>query len=99
MSATLIGNNVTLKVSAAVSGSTSSNGAAAYTAPANSYAIVNVGGTGTSQGYSVGGQQVRAAGGVFNDLGVIIGPSQAITLQTGSTGTITVSGVLLTNSP
>lgn len=62
MSATLIGNNVTLKVSAAIATSRTSNGTA-YTAPANGYAIINLsfianGGAGYAH-VTVGGQPAQ----------------------------------------
>lgn len=109
MSATLIGNNVTLKVSSAVSG-TGSNGSTLFTCAANGYAIVNIALSSSNSSsvlnVKVGSRLVFqfqpsasiAAPGVTY-YPIHVGPSQAVTLDGGGGGTVDISGIQFINSP
>lgn len=100
MSATLIGNNVTTKVSAAVSVSSTTTGVK-YTAPATGYAIVQVwwsATTGTPTWAIATGKTAPAASTAFTTL--YLGPSQNLEVVTNASAvTFYVAGVEFVNSP
>jgi hypothetical protein len=101
MSATLVSSNTTIKVNAAVSGSgTAGSGGNAniYTAPANGYAIVQVGvSTGGFGSWQVGGRAVAAG----STIHFYVGPNQTVTAINGSgfSNTAVCSGVEFINTP
>lgn len=105
MSATLIGNNVTVKINGAVSNSASATSGATtlYTAPATGYAIVNLFCTafGSSGTFTVGGRVVHSFTGVSTvPIVVYVGPSQVVQITaTGAANTGVISGVDFVNSP
>jgi len=98
MSATLVSSNVTLKVSAAVSGSSSASSTTIYTAPASSYAILNVY-VASGGGFTVGGVTVAGVAANTTFTGVIVGPSQVLATSLGNAVLVAATGVCLTNSP
>lgn len=98
MSATLIGNNVTLKVNAAVSGSSSASSTPIYTAPASSYALLNVY-VASGGGFVVGGVTVAGVAANTTFTGVVVGPGQTLATSLGNAVLVAVSGVSLINSP
>jgi len=97
MSATLVSSNTTIKVNGAVSASTSIS-ATVYTAPANSYAILNLFTNGSFNGQVlVGGQIVNTGASQINTIWV--GPSQSVSTLFVSAGTMYISGVSFINTP
>lgn len=101
MSATLIGNNVTVKINGAVSGTATASGGSAtiYTAPANGYAIVNVciDLSGSAGSITVAGRKVlvfnsgflgpiAASSFVAGGFTVYVGPSQALAIVADAAG-------------
>lgn len=109
MGATLVSNQVTIKINAAVSASntsiTSGSFTTVYTCPANSYSIVNirlVPGT-TNVSFRVGGQDISGTQtSAQTYLGVYVGPGQTVQANNPAVignAAIYVSGVEFTNSP
>ncbi len=104
------GNNVTLKVSAAVSNQITAASGTLYTAAANSYAVVNIAHTylaGSSTAtITVAGRnicQITAGSNTQpsnNNITVYVGPSQAVAFS-GANGAATtyISGVEFINTP
>lgn len=98
MSATLIGNNVTLKISSAVSATVSANNTTStlYTCPANSYAILNVyvtsSSASTSNSIQVDGKTVilLGNGAVVPSVTTTSSASAGFTLYVGPSQVITV---------
>lgn len=111
MSATLIGNNVTLKTSAAISATKSVNTAGTatdtlYTAPVTGYAIINLFVTAfasTQLVVSIGGRTSLITAAVDTASRTFyVGPSQSVVITvTGAAGVTTVvtSGVEFINTP
>lgn len=93
-----ISNSSSIKVSAAVANSRTSNGTI-YTCPANSYAILNAYIATTNDTISVGGVLVLydAAANIMKT--IYVGPGQSVVTAHGASGLITVSGVEFINSP
>ncbi len=108
MSGAVISSNTTIKVSAAVSATSTGTGTTLYTCAASSYAIVNIGikdtgGAGTTVTISVDGKEIHqsALGATTTRLlqGIYVGPSQAVSFSAGASTTVTVTGVEFINSP
>lgn len=104
MSATLIGNNVTTKISNAVS-ATASTATTLYTAPANSWALINVCvvPSAASGSVTVASRKVidfASSSASIQLSGVAVGPGQAVATTIGG-GTVNfyISGVEFINSP
>jgi hypothetical protein len=81
-------------ISAAISASGS--GGTIYTAPASSYALVNLYVSGSGVTVSVGGQQAFVSSG-SSSFQLVVGPSQSIQIS-GAALPCYVSGVLFANS-
>lgn len=89
-------------VNAAVAASASTN-VTLYTAPATGYAIINVSPQGAAATASilVGGKQVcnfDASALQRTAVQIFVGPSQAVSMQSHSAGTVDISGVEFINS-
>jgi hypothetical protein len=110
MGIAVISDNVTLKISAAVSATATGTSGTVYTCPANTYALVQV--TINDQlddqsyAYTLSVDSKRIVGNAglgvgvtATHLGVIIGPSQALTYTSTTTCIVNVTGVALINSP
>lgn len=98
-------NNTTIKISAAVSNSLSTQNGTLYTAPALSYAIVQVclvmAGAASQGTLSVGGVVVETIGASKTFYNVLVGPGQAVayTWNAAGGGVNTISGVNFLNTP
>lgn len=97
MAGTLIGSNTTIKISAAVSATTTTTGTL-YTCAANSYAILNI--------HSVGAISYTIASRVYTmtagqpPVQIYVGPSQAVAVTVnGSSATVSLTGVEFINTP
>lgn len=92
-------SNTTIKIESAISASGGSG--VIYSAPANSYAIVNASRLSGNTGLQIGGQQVvsnlSAVGNVGYEL--YVGEGQSVNVTTDSSGTICITGVEFKNTP
>jgi hypothetical protein len=106
----VISDNVSLKISAAVSATSTGTAGTVYTCPANTYALVQVTindqADDQSFAYTLSvdskrfaGNAILAVGTTATHLGVIIGPSQALSYTSSTTCIVNVTGVALINSP
>lgn len=97
-------SNVTIKIQAAVLGSASNSSSTLYTAPANSYAVLNlfvVASGSAGDQVTVGGNQVWNGGVATRTLQLYVGPGQAVATVYGGSPTFTahISGAEFKNSP
>jgi len=97
MSATLVSSNTTIKVNGAVSATTTFS-ATVYTAPANSYAILNLFTNSSFNGQILVGGQI-VANGASQIYTIYVGPSQSVSTLFQTTGTMYISGVNFINTP
>jgi len=97
---TLIGNNVTTKVNAAVSANRNSNGTA-YTAPATGYAILTLRvPVAATLNIEIGGQSIYAlTAQTVAPIVVYLGPNQTVVVSGYTSGVIYITGVEFINSP
>lgn len=98
----VISDNVSLKVSQAVSNQRTSTGTM-YTCAANSYALVQICATANGSGLSVtiDGQTVLnySTASLNVPYSFYVGPNQAVACSIGTTGTVSITGVQFINSP
>lgn len=90
------------RISAPVSATITGTSGTLYTAPANSYAIVNLfinGGTGNNNVSIDGNTAALVGSGYFTYSNIIIGASQAVTISASTGMTANISGVLIVNGP
>lgn len=104
MAGSLIGNNVTLKVNAAASGTATSAGTlqTLYTSPANAYAIVQISCTtfGGTCVVTINSRQVCVFTAVNQSFfNIYVGPSRTVSINATSSTTVDLSGVEFINSP